>query len=91
MGERKREGRTVTARSGAPRVEKTRVRGGTRPSVGERGGGEEAGPVEPKKLIEANPLLRDKLQFPSPKNSRWVWIVEMNCYKDIDMKQIASD
>jgi hypothetical protein len=47
VGERKREGRTVTARSGAPRVEKTRVRGGTRPSVGERGGGEEAGPVEP--------------------------------------------
>jgi hypothetical protein len=47
--------------------------------------------VDPKKLIEANPLLRDKLQFPSAKNSRWVWIVEMNCYKDIDMKQIASD
>jgi hypothetical protein len=47
--------------------------------------------VDPKKLIEANPLLRDKLQFTSLKNSRWVWIVEMNCYKDIDMKQIASD
>jgi hypothetical protein len=30
---------------GRTRVEKTRVRGGTRPSVGERGGGEEAGPV----------------------------------------------
>jgi hypothetical protein len=47
--------------------------------------------VGPKKLIEANPLLHDKLQFSSPKNSRWVWIVEINYYKDIDMKQIASD
>lgn len=26
--------------------------------------------VELKKLIEANPLFRDKLQFPSLKNSR---------------------
>ena len=52
-------------------------------------GGRRLSPDGEEKLIETNPLLRDKLQFSGPKNSRWVWIVEMNCYKDIDMKQIA--
>jgi hypothetical protein len=47
--------------------------------------------VEPKKLIEANSLFRDKLQFPSPKNSRWVWIVEMGYWHETNSKWLMQD
>lgn len=35
--------------------------------------------VELKKLIEANPLFRDKLQFPSLKNSRLRTLINQRC------------
>jgi hypothetical protein len=35
--------------------------------------------VELKKLIEANPLFRDKLQFPNLKNSRLRTLINQRC------------
>jgi hypothetical protein len=41
--------------------------------------------AELKKLIEANPLFRDKLQFPSLKNSRLRTLINQRLLKESDM------
>ncbi|XVF89353.1 hypothetical protein PTKIN_Ptkin19aG0123500 [Pterospermum kingtungense] len=40
--------------------------------------------IELKKLIEANPLFRDKLQFPSVKNSRLWMLINQSCRNSSD-------
>ena len=39
--------------------------------------------AELKKLIEANPLFRDKLQFPTLKNSRLRTLINQRLLKDL--------
>jgi hypothetical protein len=41
--------------------------------------------AELKKLIEANPLFRDKLQFPSLKNSRLRTLINQRLLEESDM------
>jgi len=41
--------------------------------------------AELKKLIEANPLFRDKLQFPSLKNSRLRTLINQRLLKKSDL------
>jgi hypothetical protein len=45
--------------------------------------------VELKKLIEANPLFRDKLQFPNLKNSRLRTLINQRC--TVHTKKILSN